>query len=109
MFTKYIQDSNHRTIQLSKMIDGYRLLEIKYRSILSCARHMFSIAITCIEHFISLKEGQKKIEDLDNDIQSYKKEIGKYHKIIMSDSWTNENILINGAIIEEHKKNLNLL
>ena len=104
MFTKYIQDSNHRTIQLSKMIDGYRLLEIKYRSILSCARHMFSIAITCIEHFISLKEGQKKIEDLDNDIQSYKKEIGKYHKIIMSDSWTNENILINGAIIEEHKK-----
>ena len=104
MFTKYIQDSNHRTIQLSKMIDGYRLLEIKYRSILSCARHMFSRAITCIEHFISLKEGQKKIEDLDNDIQSYKKEIGKYHKIIMSDSWTNENILINGAIIEEHKK-----
>ena len=86
------------------MIDGYRLLEIKYRSILSCARHMFSIAITCVEHFIALKEGQKKIEDLDNDIQNYKKEIGKYHKIIMSDSWTNENILINGAIIEEHKK-----
>ena len=86
------------------MIDGYRLLEIKYRSILSCARHMFSIAITCVEDFISLKEGKKKIEDLDTDIQNYKKEIGKYHKIIMSDSWTNENILINGAIIEEHKK-----
>ena len=86
------------------MIDGYRLLEIKYRSILSCARHMFSIAINCVENFISLKEGQKKVEDLDNDIQNYKKEIGKYHKIIMSDSWTNENIVINGAIIEEHKK-----
>lgn len=86
------------------MIDGYRLLEIKYRSILSCARHMFSIAITCVEDFISLKEGKKKIEDLDTDIQNYKKEIGKYHKIIMSDSWTNENIVINGAIIEEHKK-----
>jgi hypothetical protein len=86
------------------MIDGYRLLEIKYRSILSCARHMFSIAINCVENFISLKEGQKKVEDLDSDIQNYKKEIGKYHKIIMSDSWTNENILINGAIVEEHKK-----
>ena len=86
------------------MIDGYRLLEIKYRSILSCARHMFSIAINCIENFISLKDGQKKVEDLDVDIQNYKKEIGKYHKIIMSDSWTNENIVINGAIIEEHKK-----
>ena len=86
------------------MIDGYRLLEIKYRSILSCARHMFSIAINCVENFISLKDGQKKVEDLDVDIQNYKKEIGKYHKIIMSDSWTNENIVINGAIIEEHKK-----
>ena len=86
------------------MIDGYRLLEIKYRSILSCARHMFSIAITCVEDFVSLKKGKKKIEDLDTDIQNYKKEIGKYHKIIMSDSWTNENIVINGAIIEEHKK-----
>ena len=86
------------------MIDGYRLLEIKYRSILSCARHMFSIAINCVENFISLKDGQKKVEDLDVDIQNYKKEIGKYHKIIMSDSWTNENIIINGAIIEEHKK-----
>ena len=90
------------------MIDGYRLLEIKYRSILSCARHMFSIAITCVEDFISLKEGKKKIEDLDTDIQNYKKEIGKYHKIIMSDSWTNENIVINGAIIEEHKKKFKL-
>ena len=86
------------------MIDGYRLLEIKYRSILSCASHMFSIAINCVENFISLKDGQKKVEDLDVDIQNYKKEIGKYHKIIMSDSWTNENIVINGAIIEEHKK-----
>ena len=85
------------------MIDGYRLLEIKYRSILSCARHMFSIAITCVEHFIALKEGQKKIEDLDNDIQNYKKEIGKYHKIIMSDSWTNENILINIIISKSQR------
>ena len=65
---------------------------------------MFSIAINCVENFISLKDGQKKVEDLDVDIQNYKKEIGKYHKIIMSDSWTNENIVINGAIIEEHKK-----
>ena len=43
---------------------------------------------------------------MDTEIQNYKKEIGKYHKIIMSDSWSNENIIINGAIIEEHKKKL---
>ena len=105
-FTQYIKDSNHRTIQLSKIIDGYRLLETKYRSILSCARHMFGIAITCIEHLTQIKEGQKKIEDLETEIKNYKTEIGKYHRIIMNDTWTNENALINGAIIDEHKKHL---
>ena len=65
---------------------------------------MFSIAISCVENFIALKDGKKKVDELDNDIQNFKKEIGKYHKIIMSDSWTNDNVLINGAIIEEHKK-----
>ena len=103
-FTQYIKDSNHRTIQLSKVIDGYRLLENKYRSILSCARHMFGIAITCIEHLTQIKDGQKKADTLETDIKNYKTEIGKYHRIIMNDTWTNENVIINGAIIEEHKK-----
>ena len=107
-FTQYIKDSNHRTIQLSKIIDGYRLLETKYRSILSCARHMFGIAITCIEHLTQIKDGQKKIENLEAEIQNYKTEIGKYHRIIMNDTWTNENALINGTIIEEHKKKLKI-
>ena len=65
---------------------------------------MFGIAITCIGHLTQIKEGQKKIETLETDIQNYKTEIGKYHKIIMNDTWTNENEVINGAIIEEHKK-----
>lgn len=69
---------------------------------------MFGIAITCIEHLTQIKEGQKKIESLETEIQNYKTEIGKYHKIIMNDTWTNENALINGAIIEEHKKKLKL-
>ena len=105
-FTEYIKNSNRRAIQLSKVIDGYRLLETKYRSILSCARHMFGIAITCIENLTQIKDGQKKIETLETDIQNYKTEIGKYHRIIMNDSWTSENEIINGAIIEEHKKKL---
>ena len=48
---------------------------------------------------------KKKIETLETEIQNYKTEIGKYHRIIMNDTWTNENVVINGAIIEEHKKN----
>ena len=67
---------------------------------------MFGIAITCIEHLTQIKDGQKKVETLETDIQSYKTEIGKYHRIIMNDTWTNENVVINGAIIEEHKKKL---
>ena len=67
---------------------------------------MFAIAINCVEHLSGIKSGQKKIDDLENDIQNYKTEIGKYHKIIMSDTWTNENVIINGAIIDEHKKKI---
>ena len=67
---------------------------------------MFGIAITCIENLTQIKDGQKKIETLETDIQNYKTEIGKYHRIIMNDSWTSENEIINGAIIEEHKKKL---
>ena len=67
---------------------------------------MFGIAITCVEHLTQIKEGQKKIESLEEEIKNYKIEIGKYHRIIMSDTWTNENEIINGAIIEEHKKKL---
>ena len=69
---------------------------------------MFGIAITCIEHLTQIKDGQKKIENLEAEIQNYKTEIGKYHRIIMNDTWTNENALINGTIIEEHKKKLKI-
>ena len=69
---------------------------------------MFGIAITCIEHLTQIKDGQKKIENLETEIQNYKTEIGKYHRIIMNDTWTNENALINGTIIEEHKKKLKI-
>ncbi len=67
---------------------------------------MFGIAITCLEHLTQIKDGQKKIETLETEIQNYKTEIGKYHRIIMNDTWTNENVVINGAIIEEHKKKI---
>jgi hypothetical protein len=67
---------------------------------------MYAIAINCVQHLSDIKSGQKKVDDLENEIQNYKTEIGKYHKIIMSDTWTNENVIINGAIIDEHKKKL---
>ena len=65
---------------------------------------MFWITIACVDYLNQIKEGQKKLETLDQEIKNYKSEIGKYHRIIMNDTGTNENALINAAIIEEHKK-----
>lgn len=73
---------------------------------LSCARHMFAIAINCVQYITDIKDG-KKSENIENDINMFKGEIGKYHKIIMSDTWNSDTLLINDAIIEEHKKKLN--
>ena len=73
---------------------------------LSCARHMFAIAINCVQCLTDIKDG-KKSENIENDIAMFKGEIGKYHKIIMSDTWNEDTLLINSAIIDEHKKKLN--
>ena len=66
---------------------------------------MFAIAINCIQYLTDIKDGKKQ-ETLENEITMFKNEIGKYHKIIMSDSWNSDTLLINTAIIEEHKKKL---
>ena len=39
---------------------------------------MFAIAITCVQHLSDIKGGQKKIDDLDSEIQNYKREVDKW-------------------------------
>ena len=104
-FTKYVQSSRECVRKISKFQNTYNLLEKKYKSILLCARQVFSISINCIEMLQELKDGNKK-ENLEETIENFKSQIGKYHKIIMSDSWDENTKTINQAVMIEHKNNL---
>ena len=70
-FTKFMQGSREKIRQLTNLQDSYKLLEKKYRTILQCARQIFSTNINCLELLQNLKNG-KKINDLEKTIEEYK-------------------------------------
>jgi hypothetical protein len=58
-FTKFMQGSREKIRQLTNLQDSYKLLEKKYRTILQCARQIFSTNINCLELLQNLKNGKK--------------------------------------------------
>ena len=104
-FTKYLKTSREKIIKYTKLEDSYKLLEKKYKTILQCARQSFSISINCLELLKDIKNGNNK-DNLEEIIEDYKSQIGKYHKIIMNDSWDENTKTINEAVMIEHKNNL---
>ena len=105
--TKYIQESKEKTKQLTKLQDAYKLLDKKHKSILQCARQIFSIVINCLQQLHNIKDGNQSNENLGETIENYKSQIGKYHKIIMSDEWDEKTEIMNQTVMIEHKKKLN--
>ena len=66
-FTKFMKGSREKIKQLMNLQDSYKLLEKKYRTILQCARQIFSTNINCLQLLQDLKGG-KNINDLDKTI-----------------------------------------
>ena len=100
--TKCLKQLNERNLQFSKFNETYKSLERKYKSILLSARHIFSVSIECLELLKEIKEGNNK-ENLEEKIENFKNQIGKYHKIILNDTYDENTKIINEAIMIEHK------
>ena len=49
------------------------------------ARAIFTIAVSCLQHLHNLKEGTTSTEGLSESIETYKVELGKYHKILLTE------------------------
>jgi hypothetical protein len=75
-----------------------------HKSMQQCARHMFGIAVNCVQEMEAIKD--VKEADLNDLIVSYKNQIGKYNKIIMSEEWNDNTKTVNQAVLQEHKKAL---
>lgn len=103
---KLLQENKDKNKQLNKLQDSYKLLEKKHKSILQCARQIFSIVINCLQQLHNIKDGNQANENLGETIENYKTQIGKYHKIIISDEWDEKTEIMNQAVMVEHKKKL---
>lgn len=104
---RMIIEQKERNRQITKLQDSYKILEKKHKSILQCARQIFSIVINCLQQLHNIKDGNQANENLGETIENYKTQIGKYHKIIMTDEWDEKTEIMNQAVMIEHKKKLN--
>lgn len=104
--SKLILENKEKSKQIAKFQENYKILEKKHKSVLQCARQIFSIVINCLQQLHNIKDGNQVNENLGETIENYKAQIGKYHKIIMSDEWDEKTEIMNQAVMMEHKKKL---
>lgn len=84
-----------------------KVLQNKHSGILQSARQIFAIAVNCLQHLHSLKDGQQTSENLGEAIENYKIQLGKYHKILLSElKQDDKSQLFSEAILSEHKNKL---
>ena len=98
-------ENKERNKKYTKLQEAYKQLEKKHKGILQCARQIFSIVINCLQQLHNIKDGNQSNENLGETIENYKAQIGKYHKIIMSDEWDEKTEIMSQPVMMEHKKN----
>ena len=80
---------------------------MKHDSQLLSARHIFTISVNCLQHLHSLKEGQAKTDNLGEAIEAYKVDLGKYHKILLTELKSDEKQqLFSENVLQEHKNRI---
>lgn len=80
-------------------------LSKKHNAVLQSARQIFSIAINCLQQLHNIKDGNSMGENLGETIENYKVQLGKYHKILLSEG-ADRSELFSEAVMMEHKKKL---
>jgi hypothetical protein len=101
---KLVQGDKEKNKVSGKLNENYKLLEKKHKSILQCARQIFSIVINCLQQLHNIKDGNNANENLGETIENYRSQIQRYHKIITTDEWDEKSDLMNQAVMIEHKK-----
>lgn len=68
----------------------FNLLKMKHEAQLLSARAIFTISVNCLQHLHQLKEGHAKTDNLGDAIEAYKVDLGKYHKILLTELKSDE-------------------
>lgn len=82
-------------------------MKVQKAKTLEQARAIFSIAVSCLQHLHNLKEGTASTEGLAEAIETYKVDLGKYHKILLTELNTESNSqLFSEAVLQDHKNKI---
>jgi Tfp pilus assembly pilus retraction ATPase PilT len=73
---------------------------------MSQAKQIFQIAISCLQHLNSLKDGNATQDNLGENIENYKIQLGKFHKILLSELKSDKSELFSENVMNEHKAKL---
>ena len=81
----------------------FKDLNKKYNMIIQGARQMFSVSINFISNLMQVKEVcvNENVVDL---LESYKIQLGKYHKIVIDEGKLEGNELLSETVMQEHKQ-----
>ena len=80
-------------------------LQKKHNAVLQSARQIFSIAINCLQQLHNIKDGNSIGENLAETIENYKIQLGKYHKILLSEG-ADKSELFSESVMLDHKSKL---
>jgi hypothetical protein len=79
--------------------------------ILHQAKQIFQIAASCLQHLHNLKDGRDRPESLGESIETYKIQLGKYHKILLyelkeTEGESGRSQVFSEAVLADHKSKL---
>jgi len=102
---KLFDNSNNKNLKPTKNDKEFKELNKKHQAVLQSARQIFSIAINCLQQLHNIKDGNSVGENLGETIENYKTQLGKYHKILLSDG-AERSELLSETVMIEHKTKL---
>jgi len=103
---RFFDTDSDKTARERRLEKETKLLQSKHQAVLQSARQIFSIAINCLQHLHSLKDGNASQDNLGESIENYKIQLGKYHKILLSEIKSEKSELFSEAVMTEHKQKL---
>lgn len=104
---RFFEGDSEKSSREKRIEKGLQVLKAKHNSTLQSARQIFSIAVNCLQHLHQLKDGQATTENLGESIENYKIQLGKYHKILLSElKQDDKSQLFSEAVLSEHKNKL---
>jgi hypothetical protein len=77
----------------------------KHSSTLQSAAQILTIAKNCLQQLHSISEGNSVGEELGDIIEKFKMQLGKHHKILLTEG-ADKSELFSEAVMQEHKKKL---